>query len=98
MAKIGKRVYGPYNSATWATPSVSLPQNDGFIVDVDGTIYCAPQGQEDYQAPGATSAAAPLWVALPVKGSQVYPISLGKVSVASCSTMTTFWLVAGENR
>jgi len=98
MAKIGKRVYGPYTAVTWPTASVTLPSNDGFIVDADGAIYCTPKGQEDYQAPGSSSASADVWVSLPVKGSQIYPISLGKVSVASCSTMTTFWLVAGETR
>ena len=98
MAKIGKRVYGPYTTATWATISTLVPRNDGFIADVDGLLVFTPKGNVLGAAPTGTFSWVDAEVTIPVKGGVLTPIEAGKLNLASCTTMTTIWLVAGESR
>lgn len=96
MAKIGKRVFGPY-TGSW-TASLTLPRNDGFMVDVDGIIKCTPKGNVLGQAPTGTFTWLDVEVSLPVKGGQIYPIELGEVDISGSTTLTTVWLISGETR
>jgi len=98
MAKIGKRVLGPYTTATWATASVEFPRNDGFIVDIDGILKCTPKGNILGVAPTGTFSWRDAEVSIPVKGGIVTPIEIGKADIANSTTMTTLWLVSGETR
>jgi len=96
MAKIGKRVFGPY-TGSW-TASLAFPRNDGFIVDVDGILKCTPKGNVLGTAPTGTFTWLDAEVSLPVKGGQLYPIELGKADISGSTTLTTIWLVSGETR
>lgn len=79
MAKIGKSVI--LHTAT--TLSTVLANNEGFMVNADGTAVI--QARVD----AAT-------VSLPVKAGIVYPIDCIGIDVPASSTLTSIWIVRAQ--
>lgn len=79
MAIIGKTV--TLHTAT--TLSTELANNEGFLVDADGTAIVIPRAQ-------ASS------VSLIVKAGILYPIDCKGIDVPNSSTLTQIWIVRGQ--
>jgi hypothetical protein len=90
MAKIGKSV-ATYTGSL-ATSTV-ISHNEGFVVNLDGTIFCTPRGNIAEDANDSD-----LQIQLPVKAGAIYPIDCAKFNVGGSTTLTQIWVVFGQEQ